>query len=336
MDELVLIFSGSEDSQVIRFQSGEADVVSRLSAENFAVLEKDQHNRGYRLHDVGPGLEYHFLLFNLNHALPDNLAEVRRKQQWFRDVFFRRAVSMAVDRDAIVRLVYRGRAAPIASHVTPGNRFWLNRKLSITQRSIDQARGLLKNNGYSWTGDGILLDPERLPVEFSIVTNAGNSQRKQIATIIQDDLKQLGMRVQSVTLESRAVNDRIFNTFDYEAAVTAIAGGDADPNAEMNVWLSRGSTHLWNLTARQGGKLASWEAEIDRLMEEQLITLNPERRKELYDRVQEHVAQQLPIIPLVSPNILVGVKASLGNVRPAVLNDYVLWNAEQIFRRPGL
>ena len=37
------------------------------------------------------------------------------------------------------------------------------------------------------------------------------------------------MRVQSVTLESRAVNDRILNTFDYKAAVIAIAGGDADP-----------------------------------------------------------------------------------------------------------
>ena len=155
-----------------------------------------------------------------------------------------------------------------------------------------------------------------------------------MATIIQDDLKQLGMRVRVVALESRAVLDRIFRTFDYEAAVTALAGGDADPNVEMNVWLSSGSTHLWNLTAKGGGRPAApWEQEIDRLMKQQMITLDPKRRKQLYDRVQELVAEQLPVIPLVSPNILAAAKTSLGNVRPAILNDYLLWNAEQIFCR---
>jgi peptide/nickel transport system substrate-binding protein len=98
--------------------------------------------------------------------------------------------------------------------------------------------------------------------------------------------------------------------------------------------VSGGSTHLWDLRVKGGGKpAASWEQEIDRLMKQQMITLDPKRRKQLYDRVQELVAEQLPIIPLVSPNILVGAKASLGNVRPAILNDYVLWNAEQIFHR---
>jgi ABC-type transport system substrate-binding protein len=102
----------------------------------------------------------------------------------------------------------------------------------------------------------------------------------------------------------------------------------------MNVWLSSGSTHLWNLTAKAGGRLAAaWEQEIDRLMKQQMITLDPKRRKQLYDRVQELVAEQLPVIPLVSPNILAAAKTSLGNLRPAILNDYLLWNAEQIFCR---
>jgi len=39
--------------------------------------------------------------------------------------------------------------------------------------------------------------------------------------------------------------DRVFQSFDYEAAIMALGGGDADPNPEMNVWLSSGSTHLW-------------------------------------------------------------------------------------------
>jgi peptide/nickel transport system substrate-binding protein len=334
LEEIVLLFAGSEDAQVIRFQSGEADVVSRLSAENFAALERDQHRRGYQLYDLGPGLEYHFLMFNLNDLPPESLPGLNPKQKWFHDLSFRRAISKAIDREGIVRLVYRGRAVPIASHVSPGNRFWLNRQVVPPRRSISQARTILGNAGYSWSSDGTLVDSKRQPLEFSILTTAGNSQRGQMATIIQDDLKQLGMRVHVVSLESRAVMDRIFRTFDYEAAVTALAGGDADPNVEMNVWLSGGSTHLWNLTAKGGVKeTAPWEQEIDRLMKQQMITLDPKRRKQLYDRVQELVAEQLPVIPLVSPNILAGAKTILGNVRPAILNDYLLWNAEQIFRR---
>jgi peptide/nickel transport system substrate-binding protein len=125
--------------------------------------------------------------------------------------------------------------------------------------------------------------------------------------------------------------DRVFKTYDYEAAVMALADGDADPNTEMNVWSLRGSTHLWNLES--GRSQASWEEDIDRLMQQQMITLDREQRKRLYDRVQELAAENLPLISLVSPNILVGAKKRLANFRPAILNDYTLWNAEQLFFR---
>ena len=55
------------------------------------------------------------------------------------------------------------------------------------------------------------------------------------------------MDVQVVPLEFRALLDRVFQTFDYDASMLGLGGGDADPNGEMNVWLSRGSNHLWRL-----------------------------------------------------------------------------------------
>ena len=75
----------------------------------------------------------------------------------------------------------------------------------------------------------------------------------------------------------------------------------------------------------------SWQAEIDRLMVAQVRSTDAMQRKRLYDRVQQLVAENLPIIPLVSPNVLVGAKANLRNFRPAVLLPYVLWNAEELF-----
>ena len=95
--------------------------------------------------------------------------------------------------------------------------------------------------------------------------------------MIQADLEQLGIRVQVVPLEFRAVLDRIFQTHDYEAAVLALGGGDVDPNSQMNVWLSSGSDHLWNIG--QPHPATPWEAEIDQLMEKQLSTVKPDVRK---------------------------------------------------------
>ena len=66
IDELVFVFAGNEDAQVIRFQSGESDVLGRVSADNYMVLAKDQQAKRYQLKDLGPSLEYNFLLFNQN------------------------------------------------------------------------------------------------------------------------------------------------------------------------------------------------------------------------------------------------------------------------------
>jgi ABC-type transport system substrate-binding protein len=74
---------------------------------------------------------------------------------------------------------------------------------------------------------------------------------------------------------------------------------------------------------------------MDRLMLRQMTSIDPAERKRLYDRVQEIVASELPIVPLVSPHILVGADRRLGNFRPAVLAPYTLWNVEQLFFRPN-
>ena len=331
LDEITFLFVTSEDAQVIRFQAGEADVITRLSAENFSVLAPQEQARGYRLHDLGPGLEYNFVFFNLNAVPSEQLPRIARKQSWFEQKVFRQAVSTAIDRESIVRLVYRGRATPLWSQVTPGNKLWVNAALPRPQRSIARARQLLQSAGFSWKSDGALVDATGEPVEFSILTSAGNAQRMQIATILQDDLKQLGMRVAVAPLEFRALLDRVFQRHDYEACVLALGSGDVDPNSEVNVWLSNGSSHLWRLT---GGRPATpWEAEIDQLMTRQLTTLAYPQRRRLYDQVQELVAENLPLICLVSPNILVGAKTGLGNFRPAILDHYTLWNAEELFWR---
>jgi peptide/nickel transport system substrate-binding protein len=331
LDRIVFTFVPSEDAQAVRFQAGEANVTTRLSATNFDVLSRDQGNRNYELLDAGPGLEYTFLFFNQNDPAEKGPAAMTRKQTWFRQLPFRQAVSLAIDREGIVRLVYRGRATPLWGHVPPGNKLWVNRSLPKPGRSIERARQLLQKAGFAWKADGALVDAAGQSVEFTVVTNTGNTERIQIATIIQDDLKRLGMRVSVVTLELRALLDRLLTTRDYDACVLGLGGGDGDPYSEMNVWLSSGSTHLWN--PGQSQPATSWEAEVDMLMRRQLTARDVQQRKRLYDRVQELVAQNLPIISLVSPSVLVGATKGLGNFRPTILDHHALWNVEELFWR---
>jgi peptide/nickel transport system substrate-binding protein len=328
LNEVTFLFVSSEDAQVIRFQSGETDVLSRFSADNFSVLQKQQSVKGYHLDDLGPGLEYNFLFFNLNDLSPKGLPEIAKKQAWFQDQRFRQAVSAAIDREGIVRLVYNGRATAIWDQVTPGNKLWVDEKVARQARSLDRARQLLQSAGFSWK-DGTLVDQRGNPVEFSILTSSSNAQRTKIATIIQDDLSQLGMTVQIVPLEFHAMVDRLQNSYNYEAAVMGLVSGDADPTSEMNVWLSNGETHLWH--PNQTKPATPWESEMDGLMEKQLVTLDYATRKHLYDRVQEIVADELPVICLVSPNVLVGAANRVANFRPAILVPYALWNIEQLY-----
>jgi peptide/nickel transport system substrate-binding protein len=333
LNELVFLFVPSADAQVLRFQSGETDLISRLGSENFSVLAGQQH--GYTMADAGPGLEYNFLFFNLNDLADKTGPETARKQKWFREVKFRQAVSAAVDREAIVRLVYRGRGAALWGPVTPGNKRWVDAAVPHPARSLDKARQLLRDAGFQWTNKAregpALLDAEGKPVEFSLLTSSSNADRTKMATLIQDDLKQLGMRVQVAPLEFRSLIDRVTQTKEYDACVLGLVSFDADPNSDINVWLSSGGMHLWNPS--QTHPATSWEAEIDRLMGLQLTVTGGVQRKKLYDHVQEILAENQPMIFLASPDILVGAKNTIGNFHPAVLEPYVLWNVEQLYLR---
>jgi ABC-type transport system substrate-binding protein len=66
-------------------------------------------------------------------------------------------------------------------------------------------------------------------------------------------------------------------------------------------------------------------------MSRQVSAVKFEERKRLYDRVQELMADNLPLIYLASPDIVVGAKVGLGNFGPALLESYALWNVEQLY-----
>lgn len=303
-----------------------------MSPHDFVSFQHDANLHHVQLLDAGSSLEWNFLFFNLNDPAKLSPAALR-SQKWFSALGFRQAVSAAVDRQSMVRLVYQGKATPIWGPITPGNKLWMDPALPQPPRSLDRARQLLRDAKFSWAANGDLLDPEHQPVRFTIVVASSNLERTSLATMIQEDLRQIGMRVRIVPLEFRTLLNRILDTHDYEACILGLGSGDTDPNADSNVWLSDGETHLWNL--HRSKPASDWEAEIDDLMRKQLTEPSVDKRKVEFNRVQELLSANQPLIFLVSPHVLVGVKNNLGNFRPAVMDPADLWNVEELYWKPN-
>ena len=319
LDGIEFRLLADEDLQLARFASGGLDVLNRLSPKAVSFLEEHKAS----VTDLGASLEYNFLSLNLSPGSP--------RIEWFGQLEFREALSLAVDREAMARLVFRSRATPIWGHVSPGNRLWYSNQVSHPARSVESAKARLKAAGFHWNPSGALLDRTGRPVQFSILVSASSNERKQMATLLQDDFKQLGITVTIAMLEFRAVLDRVLKTREFDTCLMGLGGGDADPNPEMGVWLSSGAMHLWNPGQKQPA--TAWEAEIDRLMRRQMVELDPAARKKEYDRVQAIVAAEKPMIFLVSPNVVVAQRGTLGNFYPAILDHQTLWNVEELYFR---
>jgi peptide/nickel transport system substrate-binding protein len=126
-----LSFVGSENAQSFRFLSGETHVLTGFRPDEYEALERRQ---GVRIFDLGPGLEYTFFLLSLNALGPEHITSVRGSQQRFRQTVFRQAISHAVYRKAMVRLVYRGMASSLWIHVSSGP--WVSRSIARTTEEL--------------------------------------------------------------------------------------------------------------------------------------------------------------------------------------------------------
>jgi len=242
---------------------------------------------------------------------------------------FRRSVSAGVNRDDIVRLVYRGYARPAAGPASPANSLWVNSKLTPQRYDPQLARKLLREDGFRLDGE-TLRDREGNAVEFSLITNAGSTTRTQIGTMLQQDLKKIGIRLNFTPIEFQSLIERITRTQQYEACLLGLSNTEIDlPNSQMNVWLSSGALHAWN--PKESKPVTSWEAEIDRLMQAQHTEMDRKARKAAFDRVQELIAEQVPIVYLVHPDVLVAVSPAVRNAAPSALPPHLFWNIESLW-----
>ncbi len=320
IDSIRLDIQQNRDIEMLRLVRGEIDFINSLDAEYFDRVMSENPTMA---HDAGASLDAEFMWFNQvpGSPLPSY------KKTWFTSTNFRRAISEAINRDDLARIAFRGRARPAVGPISPANKFWFNSKLQPHPFDQKSALQRLSLDGFHLQ-NGVLRDREGHVVEFSIITNSGNKYRERMATMIQQDLTAIGIKLNVVTLDFPSLIERMTRTFDYEACLLGLVNNELDPNSQMNVWLSSAENHQWNPS--QKTPATPWEAEIDKLMRAQASTLNAAKRKEFVDKVQQIAWEQEPFIYLVNKNALSAVSPSLHNAHPVVLRPQVYWNIDQL------
>jgi peptide/nickel transport system substrate-binding protein len=320
LDSIRIDIQPNRDVEMLRFRRGELDLINTLDTDYFDRLAS---NSAQLVHDAGPSLDSDFMWFNQVATAP--IPEYKRA--WFRSVNFRRAISEAINRDDLARIVYNGHAQPAVGPVSPANKFWFNDSLKPEPYNIQAALDRLKSEGFHLQ-NGTLVDNNGNPVEFSIVTNAGSKPRERMGVLIQEDLGKLGIKVNLVTLDFPSLIERISQKFNYEAAILGFRNVDLDPNGQMNIWMSSAENHAWN--PQQKSPETAWEAEIDQLMRVVAETSDPKKRKQSFDRVQQIVYDQAPFIYLVNLNALSAVSSSVAGANPGILYPQTFWNADRL------
>ena len=321
LDSIRLEIQKNRELELLKFRRGQIHMIAALDPEQYQQLAADVPPS---VTDAGLTLEGEMIWFNMNPAAP--IPAFRKG--WFNSQNFRLAVSHAIRRDDLARVVYHGHAEAGVGPFSRANHYWFNQQLHPHSFDLALARRLLSQDGFRLDGQ-TLHDRGGNAVEFSLVTNAGNRARERIAAMVQQDLAAIGIRLNIVPLDFPSLMERITKSFQYEACLLGMNNVDLDPNGQLNVWVSSSANHQWH--PNQAQPATNWEAELDKLMKLQATTQDEPRRKAAFDKVQQIASEQAPFLYLVNKNALVAVSHEVRNATPSVLRPQLLWNADRLW-----
>jgi peptide/nickel transport system substrate-binding protein len=338
LDQVVFEIVPDQNTAALKFQAGDVDAVDNVKPEDYGIYEREAKSGGFTVYDVGPSLQSNFLWFNLNRVRTPAPGRVvgepvvgRTQYAWFSNPVFRRAISHAIDRDAIIRGPYFGYGFKNWSTMTRGSRQWYTPAIVGDDYDPEAAKHLLASLGMrDRDGDGTLEDSGGHRVTFTLKTNAGAQTFVAMDNLIRDDLARVGIEVVPAQVDIKTLITNLRSDFDYQAITLGLGSAvPADPAMAPNFYRSSGATHYWNV--RQPAPETAAEAEIDRRFETLAGSLDPSVRAACWKRIQEIMNQQCFVIWLPSQMIRLPARNGFGNLQPLALPHRLLWNIDRVF-----
>lgn len=317
--KIVALIIPSADGRLLKFLEGETDVYI-LSGADYPLLKPKAKQKHFELIEAGAAAGSYFLSFNQN--VPDP-----SRREWFKKTVFRQACAHAIDRQSMIDIIFNRTGVPQCSPLSPSVPFFYNKDAPCYEFDPKKAGQLLKSVGFSdKNGDGILEDETGRSVEFTLMTNAENPERLQMASMVREDLSRIGLKVNLLAVEFNTLVTKLSATHEWDAVLLGLTG-EMDPHFGSNVWRTDGSLHFWN-AGKDAVKTAA-EQEIDAIFRQAASMLKAEDRKKLYDEWQIIAGRELPMIYTVLPRTVYAVRSRLQNVKPSPIAG-PLHNIEEI------
>lgn len=257
-----------------------------------------------------PGYAVHLVSSNSFMHL-DLSVKLERGRLLFSDRAVRRALFMAIDRQAIADQLMQGTVRLADSPINPTSP-WHNDQVPQPAYDPEGARRALDAAGWRVGADGIRVkNGQRF--SFALINRAGSADRLAVAQVIQAQLKTVGVEVTFETLESAAWTQR-WRSGQWEGIVSA--------------WYLPADPSITGLYACDGpnNMTGFCTPELDEVMEESDRSLDFARRKPLLDRAQVMVAEEARSLPLYYNVIPQMVSTRIGNFRPSGTNFGSFWN----------
>ena len=327
LNKLVYLIVGDKNNEILKFEAKEIDEIS-LNGSTVARYKEREADSDYIIYNLGADTGTTFIVINLNNRNNKNGKPYVNpiKQQWFQDKNFRKAIDYSVDRQNIIKNITSGVAEPLFTSESI-NSIYLNKNIKGHPYDKNFARKLLQESGFIFKY-GNLYDSKGNRVEFDLYTNAGILEREAIGVMIKQDLEDLGMKVNFKPIEFNSLVNKLTNSYDWDMAIMGLTGSPLEPHDGKNVWSSFGPLHMFNM--KPGNNIYPWEKELDEIFEKGALKLTFEERKPLYDRYQEIIYEERPLIYLYSPKRIIAIRKKIKNVFPTSLSG-LLYNIDEIY-----
>jgi len=331
LDEVVQLIGVDDETKRLKFQIGEIDFYDVspgdiLSGDIESLLQNREEGK-YALYCAGQTMRSnHFLVFNQNPVIPGG-----EMHELFRNRRFREAISLLIDREYIIREVYRGNAFLSGSPLRDSSPFY--KRVDTVQYDPGKAMEILAELGLSdRDSDGSLELPSGNKCVFSLHTNQDNPLRMKLAQIITELLVKAGISVVFEPIDYDLIVTKLLDTFEWEAVIIGLEG-TVEPNDASWVWESKGPLHLW--APYQESPHSSWESRIDELFALGRTTWDLEKARLFYFEYQDIVGKEHPVIPIVVPAEIYGFRTGYGNIIPRASSYNSLALVPYLFRREG-
>lgn len=247
---------------------------------------KQEFKKEYKIIEQ-PSFGYSYLGFNL-------------RTEKFKDIKIRQALSLGINRQELVDILYFGYGVVCNGPFLPGT-FAYNENTQAIKPDLEKAKKLLREAGYD----------EKNPLEFEVITNTGNDIRINAAQILQYQLSKIGVKMKIRVMEWQAFINTVVNPRNFEAILLG-----------WSLALMPDAYPLWHSDSdKKGGfNLVGYRnKEVDKLIEEGSTTINQEELGNIYKRIFTKISEDLPYLFLYIPNSITAVNASIKNIEPTFI-----------------